>query len=417
MKETKGKGNPYHDENGRFCSAGEMGQAVERLKQAGKVEEYFQLRKEYELAQNNQVEVPREFIEQAITSGMMYETSKNPVVVQYMYERFKSGEPVRTTNYRLDVDSLDMFVEVGIFKNPATSDEVKKELIENATPALKNYILEQTRRGHFWPNQKEEVTVDQIKTLLKGEKKAEVLQKAMASELLSLKDKQELVATTEANSVYASFVHHNSEEVLADPQLAEELYNRTQALEQKMVDKPYNKNYTYLLSVLAESNNEKYLEYAASSLEESNYSSISHRLFNNEAVTKETAASVLAKGVLLSDDFRNTARLYSQHRFRYVSDHLSRREFAQFEDHLPKGVVDSFKDHEEKAFLNPERHEKFIESMKAYNAYKNGELKELRKQAVRARKEIDGDSAAEVKAKAKRVAQIHEDLVLFFNLR
>jgi hypothetical protein len=44
--------NPYHDEQGRFCSKAEMGAAVSRLADAGKLDEYFVLRTEYEKLSN-----------------------------------------------------------------------------------------------------------------------------------------------------------------------------------------------------------------------------------------------------------------------------------------------------------------------------------------------------------------------------
>lgn len=42
--------NPYHDETGRFCSKEEMGQAVDRLAQEGRLEEALTLSKEYNVA-------------------------------------------------------------------------------------------------------------------------------------------------------------------------------------------------------------------------------------------------------------------------------------------------------------------------------------------------------------------------------
>ena len=40
--------NPYHDAEGKFCSAGEMKTAYEKLGQSGDLDGYFKLRKEYE---------------------------------------------------------------------------------------------------------------------------------------------------------------------------------------------------------------------------------------------------------------------------------------------------------------------------------------------------------------------------------
>jgi hypothetical protein len=42
--------NPYHDAEGKFCSAGEMKTAYEKLGQSGDLDGYFKLRKEYEEA-------------------------------------------------------------------------------------------------------------------------------------------------------------------------------------------------------------------------------------------------------------------------------------------------------------------------------------------------------------------------------
>jgi hypothetical protein len=44
--------NPYHDEQGRFCSKAEMGAAISRLADSGKMDEYFALRTEYEKLSN-----------------------------------------------------------------------------------------------------------------------------------------------------------------------------------------------------------------------------------------------------------------------------------------------------------------------------------------------------------------------------
>lgn len=52
--------NPYHDENGRFCSKGEMQSAVDRLADSGKLNEYFKLRNELEqLSQRTYEHVPK----------------------------------------------------------------------------------------------------------------------------------------------------------------------------------------------------------------------------------------------------------------------------------------------------------------------------------------------------------------------
>lgn len=48
--------NPYHDETGKFCSANEMGAAVERLKGEGRWEEAFQLSNEYHAASKSELE-------------------------------------------------------------------------------------------------------------------------------------------------------------------------------------------------------------------------------------------------------------------------------------------------------------------------------------------------------------------------
>jgi hypothetical protein len=387
MKQTKGKGNPYHDETGRFCSAGEMRDAIERLKQAGNVEGYFELRKEYEAAQNNTVEVPAEFIDKAMTSGSMYENSKNPKIVELVYNHFKDGKPTRSSNYN-NYDHPDFFVEVNLFKNPATSEEIKQELLENATPMLKRFILEKTSNVNSTPNLIGKVDANQIKTMLKGEKKAETLKIAMQSEVLTLEEKREILAGTEAPSVYASYAYYNQKEIFSSPEYSEELYNKTRQIVDNAADKNVaNKNVRTLLCVLADSDNQKYLNYTANSLEEDNYSLVSRYLFDNENVSHELAKNVLAQGLFFTNksNFDEVAQHYHRNKSSMRGRYPTKNELLTFEAKLPAGVLDKMKDRTEIADLHNERYKTFNENMKAYNVYKRGEYKSLRRYAERNR--------------------------------
>lgn len=62
--------NPYHDGTGKFCSKEQMQDAIEVAKQAGDLDQYFELRRDYELIEQKKTVITQEMLSRIVNSGL-----------------------------------------------------------------------------------------------------------------------------------------------------------------------------------------------------------------------------------------------------------------------------------------------------------------------------------------------------------
>lgn len=75
VEHNKGKGNPYHDASGKFCSEGQMIGEIQAALRSGAVNVYFNLRADYEAIKRHNVP---EISPDAISNLISGELKLNP---------------------------------------------------------------------------------------------------------------------------------------------------------------------------------------------------------------------------------------------------------------------------------------------------------------------------------------------------
>lgn len=139
--------NPYHDETGRFCSKGEMGEAVDRLYaqisttgneiERGEVaDRWFELKREYEQINRGVVEIPEEWVATVSSSGLQNPLPNSAQGIETIYRSGLSDELRKRSDFHTSK-------AVGLFTNEHTPQWIKDELYREASPEIKAGIIEE----------------------------------------------------------------------------------------------------------------------------------------------------------------------------------------------------------------------------------------------------------------------------------
>lgn len=104
--------NPYHDENGRFCSKGEMRAAVNRLASGNNLDAYFTLRSEFEASSGESLNATPK-----LETPSVADTSTRKVEVEDSRVSLKASDPASEK----ELDRITQYSEVNDFVHQVQS--------------------------------------------------------------------------------------------------------------------------------------------------------------------------------------------------------------------------------------------------------------------------------------------------------
>lgn len=209
--------NPYHDENGMFCSKGEMGAAIERLATKSGAEafdNYFKLRTEYENIESNKLTISQDFMKTMNNNGLYVFRDKNV-----------TEEDMRSVYSMIDLNNPETFRNesiINMLESPNLPEDIKADILMNAPLNLKAQILQ---RG---ASSNDPMLGSDLLTLLKNETSDELIGNIIYTNKLTFEDKYNLAKQSRNGLTRLAAAY--STEFFAVPALENELRIKTEDL-------------------------------------------------------------------------------------------------------------------------------------------------------------------------------------------
>jgi hypothetical protein len=127
--------NPYHDENGKFCSRDEMKFAIDRLAKANDLDGYFNLRQQFQLIEDNKALLSVNLIKKVSKSEMSFHP--------------ETAEEIRELAGVLPFsdDSRNPRLTARVLSNPECPEDIREEILQNASVEDKAVMADVIARG------------------------------------------------------------------------------------------------------------------------------------------------------------------------------------------------------------------------------------------------------------------------------
>lgn len=204
--------NPYHDAEGRFCSAGEMKKAIDIAARQGDVETYFRLRTDYEAAQKDTLVVSRELFTRTLNSA---HTSDLKTV-----DEIKAVTDAMLTDTDKSIHNKSTIL-LSVLENPKTPDSIKEQIFEHLDEnhELKKRVIDDLVSSSGWSGNKSKLTKEDMRRLLEAEFEEPILKQAMYLRNVSFKQKAELAERYPAG--LADLAQRDPNKFFSKPELVE----------------------------------------------------------------------------------------------------------------------------------------------------------------------------------------------------
>ena len=148
MKQTTGKGNPYHDETGRFCSRDDMMKGMKRLLVAGDVNSWMRMKKELAEADQATHYLPtkkRGYFHPALATSEDAIAERDAILARGDIQEIRDWVQSRTT----DPAYHELLDERNIIKDRARIAHEEHKLISDASANDPNFDYELVRQKGF----------------------------------------------------------------------------------------------------------------------------------------------------------------------------------------------------------------------------------------------------------------------------
>ena len=177
--------NPYHDENGRFCSKAEMESAVKRLAAAGDLEGYFSLRSDLEHIEKGQIVLTKETV-LGLGSSSLVRNAKTEEELSSIYGVIK--DKLVTGEYQ------NSYVTIVDLLESRLNDRDKEDLIRSLPAGLKSIVLNRIRNNESnkSPEYRYPYSSQMVKTFAEGDVDDGVVSELAYSKYLTFEDKYDI---------------------------------------------------------------------------------------------------------------------------------------------------------------------------------------------------------------------------------
>lgn len=204
--------NPYHDAEGRFCSAGEMKKAIDTAARQGDVETYFRLRTDYEAAQKDTLVVSRELFTKTLNSAHTSDlktVDEIKAVTDVMLE--DNDKPNRNKSTIL----------LSVLENPRTPESIKTRIFEHLDEDhdLKKAMVDDIVSSSGFSGRNSKISKEDMRRLVEAEFEEPILKQAMYLSNIPFKQKVELAERYPAG--YADLANRYPDKFFSKPHLVE----------------------------------------------------------------------------------------------------------------------------------------------------------------------------------------------------
>lgn len=212
--------NPYHDAEGRFCSAGEMKKAIDIAAQKGDVETYFRLRTDYEAAQKDTLVVSRELFTRSLNSA---HTSNLKTV-----DEIKAVTDAMLAESEKHARNKSPIL-ISVLENPITPESTKNQIFEHLDDdhELKKEIINDLVSSSGYSGRNSKLSKEDMRRLVEAEFEEPILKQAMYLSNIPFKQKVELAERYPAG--YADLANRYPDKFFSKPKLVEQF--ETKAME------------------------------------------------------------------------------------------------------------------------------------------------------------------------------------------
>lgn len=212
--------NPYHDAEGRFCSAGEMKKAIDIAAQKGDVETYFRLRTDYEAAQKDTLVVSRELFTRSLNSA---HTSNLKTV-----DEIKAVTDAMLAESEKHARNKSPIL-ISVLENPITPESTKNQIFEHLDEdhELKKEIIDDLVSSSGYSGRNSKLSKEDMRRLVEAEFEEPILKQAMYLSNIPFKQKVELAERYPAG--YADLANRYPDKFFSKPKLVEQF--ETKAME------------------------------------------------------------------------------------------------------------------------------------------------------------------------------------------
>lgn len=199
--------NPYHDATGRFCSKGEMITAIKEAAEAGNLDQYFELRRDYENIEQGKVEISQTTLNKVMNSGLVLnELTSDDIEVAFEAIDIDKNH---------GVSKLISFIE-----NPEVPADVMERIYDLPIEQKENLLK---ALGRNWRSHEERVPPEFYLNFVKPEESTDVTSHYLGmSRMLTFEQKVNLLR--ESPSSFANFIEGSPSEknFLSSPELRQE---------------------------------------------------------------------------------------------------------------------------------------------------------------------------------------------------
>jgi hypothetical protein len=275
--------NPYHDENGKFCSKDEMRAAIDNLAtKSGPAafDNYFKLRTEYETIESGKVTVSKKFAKQINTSGI------------YLFNRENmSAEDIRGLYNSVDLSDDKTYRShniVDLVNHPSTPEDIKKDVLTNAPVKLKRKLAEKGIE------ERSPMSASDLKKLTEGETDGDIIHSITLTRKLTFEDKYNIAKQSESGLAYLA--RNNGESFFSVPQLETELRDQVSTLVNEGKEKQAEEGFSPLAShSVSEASHNFVIEKSNPSVEDYHSGSNIMHLARNENISSRTGLKIAKK--------------------------------------------------------------------------------------------------------------------------
>lgn len=202
--------NPYHDENGKFCSKDEMRAAIDNLAtKSGPAafDNYFKLRTEYESIESGKVTVSKKFAKQINTSGI------------YLFNKESMpADDIRGLYNSIDLNDDKTYRPhniIDLVNHASTPEDIKEEVLTKAPVELKRALAEKGIED------RSPMLGSDLQKLVAGETDGHLAHYISLTRKLTFEDKYKIAKQSDSGLAYLA--RNNAKTFFSVPELETEL--------------------------------------------------------------------------------------------------------------------------------------------------------------------------------------------------